>query len=183
MGPLEGFVLVLRVCFWLSLVLTAPLWGWFWLQFILPGLKNSERVILLPFLFYSLLFLSLGITLAYYVTLPVANQYLLFFNRSIGQNAWTLTHYVNYVLLLCLGHAIAAELTLLLFMLVHWRVLSPHWLMKKRRYMIVLAFILGALLTPPDVVTQLFLALPLIGAYEAAIWYAKWLHRANPSLD
>jgi sec-independent protein translocase protein TatC len=174
MGPIEGLVLVFKVCFWLSVALTAPLWGWIWLQFILPGLKANERSILLPFLLFSLISISMGLTLAYFVTLPLANQYLTLFNLPIGQNAWTLTHYVNYVLLLCLGHAVAAELSLLLFLLVHFRYLSPDWLVEKRRYMIVAAFILGALLTPPDVLTQLLLAFPLMGLYELAIWYAKW---------
>jgi sec-independent protein translocase protein TatC len=177
MSPIEGLTLVFKVCFWLSIVLTAPIWGWIWLQFILPALKERERAVLFPFLFCSLLCLGIGIALAYYVTLPIANQYLLLFNSSIGQNTWTLAHYVDYVLLLCLGHAVAAELALLLFLLVHFRILSPHWLITKRRYMIVLAFILGALLTPPDVFTQLLLAIPLIALYEVAIGYAKWLEK------
>lgn len=175
MGPIEGVILVFKTCFWISVVITAPIWSWIWLHFILPGLKEQERAILFPFLLCSLLCLILGVTLAYYITLPIANQYLMFFNSSIGQNAWTLAHYVNYVLFLCLGHAIAAELALFLFMLVHFRFLTPSWLIAKRRYMIVLAFILGALLTPPDVLTQLLLAIPLIGCYEIAIWYAKRL--------
>lgn len=182
MGPIEGLVLVLKACFWLSLALTAPIWGWIWLQFILPGLKAQERAILIPFLLLSLICLAIGIASAYYITLPIANQYLLFFNSSIGQNAWTLTHYVDYVLLLCLGHAIAAELALLLFILVHFHVLSAAWLIAKRRYMIVFAFILGALLTPPDVLTQLLLAIPLMGLYEVAIYYAKWRKRNSPTL-
>lgn len=179
MGPIEGLTLVFKVCFWLGVAMTAPFWGWVWLQFILPGLKAQERAVLIPFLLCSIVFLSLGMALAYYVTLPLANQYLALFNSSIGQNAWTLTHYINYVLLLCLGHAIAAELGLILLLLVHFRFLSPEWLIAKRRYMIVLAFILGALLTPPDVLTQLLLAFPLIGLYEVAIWYAKWRNNKN----
>lgn len=176
MGPIEGITLVFRACLWLSLTLTAPFWGWIWLRFILPGLKSSERLLLVPFLVGSVICLSLGVLFAYGVTLPLTNQYLLLFNSSIGENAWTLTHYVNYVLLLCLGHAIAAELGLLLLLLVHFHFLSPAQLISKRRYMIILAFFLGALLTPPDVLTQLLLALPLIGLYEISIWYAKWRH-------
>lgn len=179
MGPIDGLVLVFKMCFWLSIALTAPFWGWNWLQFILPGLKKQERALLIPFLLCSLLFLGIGIAFAYYLTLPVANKYLILFNNSIGQNAWTLNHYVNYILLLCLGHAVAAELALLLIVLVHFRFLSSTWLIAKRRYMIVLAFIIGALLTPPDVLTQFLLALPLIGFYEIAILYAKWLNRST----
>lgn len=174
MGPLDGLILVFKVCFWISLVLTAPIWCWIWLQFILPGLKKQERSFLFPFLLLSVICISSGIGFAYYVTLPIANQYLMLFNNSIGQNAWTLTHYVNYVLFLCLGHAIAAELVLFLFMLVHFGFLSASWLIAKRKMMIVMAFVLGALLTPPDVLTQILLAVPLIGIYEIAIWYAKW---------
>lgn len=177
MGPIEGLTLVLKACFWLSLALTAPIWMWIWMEFILPGLKDQEKAILFPFLALSLFCLGVGIACAYCITVPIANQYLLLFNSSIGQNAWTLTHYMDYVLLLCLGHGIAAELALLLFILVHFRALSSDWLITKRRYMIVFAFILGALLTPPDVLTQLMLAIPLVGFYEIAIQYAKWLER------
>lgn len=174
MGPIEGLVLVFKACFWLSIAITAPVWGWVWLQFILPGIKAQERAILVPFLLLSLFCMACGCAMAYLVTLPLANDYLALFNSSIGQNAWTLNHYVNYVLFLCLGHAIAAELALMLLVLVHFRLLSPEWMISKRRYMIVGAFILGALLTPPDVLTQLLLAFPLIGIYEIAILYAKW---------
>lgn len=177
LGPMEGLILVLKACFWLSLTITAPIWMWIWLQFILPGLKDSEKAILVPFLVLSLLFLGIGIAAAYYITVPIANQYLLLFNQSIGLNAWTLTHYIDYVLLICLGHGVAAELALLLFILVHFGLLSSDWLITKRRYMIVLAFILGALLTPPDVITQLLLAIPLAALYEVAIQYAKWRER------
>ncbi len=179
MGPLEGLILVFRMCFWLSIVLTAPLWGWIWLQFIWPGLKERERALVIPFLLCSLLCLGIGIAFAYSFTLPMANQFLTLFNSAIGQNAWTITHYVNYILMLCLGHAVAAELALLLFILVHFRFLSPHWLVAKRRYMVIVAFIMGALLTPPDVLTQLLLAFPLIAFYEMAILYAKWLNRST----
>ena len=174
LGPMEGVTLVFKVCLWLSIALTAPLWGWVWLQFILPGLKSGERILILPFTICSLFSLGIGIGFAYFVTLPLANQYLSAFNLSIGQNAWTVTHYVNYVLFLCLGHAVAAELSFILLLLVHYRFLSPSWLISKRRYMIVLAFVLGALLTPQDVLSQLLLALPLVVLYEIAIWYSKF---------
>ncbi len=177
LGPLDGLALVFKLSLWLSIALTAPLWGWYWLRFILPGLKEQERRLLVPFLIGSLISLSLGVAFAYYVTLPLATHYLTHLNLSIGQNAWSLNHYINYLMLVCLGHAIAAELGLLLLFLVHFRLLSPSWLIAKRRYMIVLAFILSALLTPPDVLTQVLLALPLIGLYEISIWYARWRSR------
>lgn len=186
MGPVEGIMLVFKACFWLSVALTAPIWGWVWLQFILPGIKEKERAILIPFLLLSIVGMAAGCTLAYTVTLPVANEYLYLFNSSIGQNAWTLNHYLNYVLLLAMGHAVAAEFALLLLMLVHFRLLSPEWLISKRRSVFVGMFILAAFLTPPDVLTQIFLAIPMMGIYEVAILYAKWrehtaVRMSNPS--
>jgi sec-independent protein translocase protein TatC len=179
MGPIEGIILVFKVCFWLSIGFTAPFWGWIWLQFILPGLKDNERSLLPLFLLSSVVCICIGMAFAYYVTLPLANKYLIHFNNSIGQNAWTLTHYLNYVLFLCLGHAVAGELSLLLFLFVHYRLLTPAWLIAKRRYIIVISFILGALLTPPDVFTQFLLAIPLIGLYEISILYAKLRNRSR----
>lgn len=173
LSPLEGVLLVFRVCFWMSLALTAPLWSFQLLKFVLPGLNATETRMIIPFVGLSFLFMGAGLLLAYYVTLPFSNHYLEVFNAGLGVNLWSLAHYIDYTLILFLGHAIAFELCLALLLMVHFQVLSVEWLQDKRRPMIVAAFILGALLTPPDVPTQLMLALPLIAIYELAILYGK----------
>lgn len=177
LGPLEGMVLTFKVCFWCSLALTSPIWGYFFLQFLLPGLRSGEKALLVPFFAWSGLWMGAGCVLAYYVTIPVANSYLEAFNAPIGQNAWTLTHYVDYTLMLFLGHALAFEMGLLLLCLVHYQWISVDGLISKRRHMIVCAFIIGALLTPPDILTQILMAIPLISLYELAILYGKWQAR------
>lgn len=174
LGPLEGLLLAVKVSFWIGAALTCPVWGWFFLQFVMPGLKQAEKALLTSFISWSLIWISAGAGLAYFLSIPLTNSYLEFFNASIGQNAWTLTHYVDYVLLLYVAHLIAFELGSLLLWLVHFQWISSIWLVSKRRYAIVIAFIIGALLTPPDVMTQCLLALPLIGFYECAIIYGKW---------
>lgn len=183
LGPLDGMILVFKTCFWLSLTFTAPFWGWSILRFIQPGLKESEKIILLPFMVFSLLFMVGGMALAQYITIPLTNEVLTSFNSTIGQNAWTLGHYINYVILIHLGHGIAAQITLILFLLVHYRFILPNQLSLKRRYVIVFAFILGALLTPPDILTQLLLALPLIALYEIAIIYSRFLSFKDKKLS
>lgn len=186
LGPLEGMLLSFKICFWISLALTSPLWGFTWLRFILPGLKTHEKEVLFPFIFCSLFCLSGGCAFAYFVTLPLSNQYLQAFNAGIGKNMWSLAQYMDYTLILILGHAVAFEVCLILLFMVHFQWISVNWLIQQRRYMIVFAFILGALLTPPDVLTQMMLALPLIGIYEVAIWYGKMrlaLHSPLNSLE
>ncbi|MBA2368397.1 MAG: twin-arginine translocase subunit TatC [Candidatus Protochlamydia sp.] len=175
LSPLEGIILTLKLSFWASLVFTSPLWSWFLLQFILPGLKKNERIMLIPLICWSFLWMGFGFALAYFFTIPLTNNYLEGFNASIGQNAWTLAFYIDYTLILLLGHAFAFEIGLILLCLVHYQCLSPAWLISKRRIMIFTAFILAALLTPPDVPTQMILALLLVGLYELAILYGKCL--------
>lgn len=172
-GPLEGMSILFKICFWGGFALTSPFWGIVGLKFIFPGLKRQEKQILIPFFALSLIFMGLGIFLAYQYTLPIANQFLMDFNAFFGENLWSLTHYVDYLFLLLMGHAVAGEVVLVLFLMVHTRFLSETWLIEKRRHMIVLAFILGALLTPPDILTQLLMAIPLIALYEVSILYAK----------
>lgn len=173
LSPLEGVLLTFKVCFWLSLAGTSPIWVFLLLRFVLPALKKQEKKMIFPFIVSSFVSIFLGIVLARYVSIPIANQYLESFNAGIGENFWSLAHYIDYTFILFLGHAITAELCLILLFGVHFRVIKVDWLIAKRRYMIVLAFILGAILTPPDVLTQLLVAIPLIAVYELAILYGK----------
>lgn len=174
LGPTDAIVSVLKICFWFALVVTSPFWMFLILGFIAPALKKEERRLLLPFLLLSLFFINCGFLFAYYITIPLANEYLVNFNSYIGQNLWTLTLYVDYTLTLLLSTAMAFELGALSFILVHQGHLSATSLASKRRYAIVGAFIIGAILTPPDVLTQLLLAAPLIVLYECSILYAKF---------
>lgn len=174
LSPIEGMITSFKVSLWIGFVATSPLWIYFLLQFILPALNFRERKALCPFLAFSLLFISMGFFFAYYVTIPLANAYFILFNEGIGLNLWSLSNYLDYTLFLLLSNGLAFELGLVLFFLVHLGLLSAETMIEKRRHMIVAAFILGALLTPPDVLTQLMLAIPLIALYEATILYARF---------
>jgi sec-independent protein translocase protein TatC len=110
---------------------------------------------------------------AFYVTIPLANDYLLSFNQGIGTNWWSLAHYLNYTLFLMLANAAACELFVAGVFIVHLRLVTAEWLANHRRIIVVSAFILGAILTPPDVLTQCLLAGLLIFLYELLILYAR----------
>jgi sec-independent protein translocase protein TatC len=181
LGPLEGMKTTLKICFWLGLVGTSPFWLYFVVQFIAPAIENSHRRLLFPFFGLSLLFLGSGFLFAQTVTLPIANRFLYAFNEEIGTNLWSYALYIDYTLLLLLANGLAFELTLLLFFFVHIGLLTPTFMRSHRRAMILLAFILGALLTPPDVFTQILLAVPLICLYELAIVYASIRSRNSQS--
>jgi len=173
-GPLEGISTVLSICFWVGVTLTSPFWLIALSRFIAPGLRAEEKRLALPFLCLSALFMGVGAYFAFAVTIPLANQYLWDFNDAIGQNLWSLNHYVNYSLFLIFSNAIAFEIALVLLALVHIGALTADAIASKRKGIIIGAFVLGALLTPPDVPSQLIMAILLIAMVECAIVYAKW---------
>ncbi len=172
-SPIEGFIAVFRLSFWLSLLGTSPYWIFAIIRFLLPALRKNERSWLPGFFLLSALFISLGFLLCLTLTLPLATQYLFDFNREIGVNLWGFSSFLDFTLMLLFSHGIAFEIGAVLFFLIHVRILDGHMLAKKRRHAIVVSLVIGALLTPPDVLTQICVALPLILFYELAILYSK----------
>lgn len=173
LSPLEGILFSLKVCFWTAIFISSPIWLYVVSGFMIPGLKKEEKQLILPFMGTSIFFVTIGSLFAYYVTIPLANQYLLNFNQGIGQNLWSLGNYLDYTLFLIMANGIAFEVGVVGIFAVHLKILSAEMLKRNRRVAILGAFILAAILTPPDILTQFLLAIPLIGLYEAMILYAQ----------
>lgn len=175
LSPLEGILFSLKTGFWTGLFISSPLWLYVLSRFFLPALKTREKHLILPFIATSLIFVLTGCLFAYFITIPIANQYLISFNQNIGTNMWSLGNYLDYTLFLLMANGIAFELSVIGIFAVHLQILSAERLIRNRRLAIVGAFILAALLTPPDILTQFLLAIPLIVLYEALIIYARCL--------
>lgn len=173
--PLEGITIAFKLSFWMSILVTSPFWLYFLLQFFLPALTVQERALAVPFVMVSLLCFSAGISMAYFVTLPLAVQSLHYFNQGLGVSLWGLTNTIDFFFFIFFSNGLAFESCVVLFFLIHLQVLGAQTLIACRRQAIVGIFILSAVLTPPDVVTQVFLAIPLAGVYELAILYARSL--------
>jgi len=173
LGPLEGISTTIKICFWLSCALSSPIWGIFLMRFILPGLKSSEKSLALPFFCWSIAALGLALVGALTTFIPLTNQVLESYNQSLGQNLWSVSHYLNFTLMMIFSAMIAAELVVILFFFVHYGKIEAHTLTKWRPVVYVGLFILCAIITPPDIVTQIALALPMIALFEASIIYAK----------
>lgn len=172
LSPEEGFSTVLKICFWIGLTLTCPIWCYFIFRFIAPALLPNEKSIVLPFLLFSSFFIVSGILFAINITIPITNAYLHTFNENLGLNLWSFSNYIDYTLLLVFSNVIAFELLVVIFLLVHFGVLTSEKMKQSRKFMILSSFILGALLTPPDILSQFLLALPMIVLYEAMILYS-----------
>ncbi|MGA8164142.1 MAG: twin-arginine translocase subunit TatC [Waddliaceae bacterium] len=173
LAPTDGLAMVMKTCFLVGAVISSPVWLYYCLQFIAPALRSQERKLIAPFFLLSFIFLLLGLLFAFFAAIPFANQYLDAFNTRLGENCWTLPHYIDYTLLLLLANALAFELCVMMLFFVHYGIFSSRLLIARRKGVIIGIFILAAILTPPDVFTQLMLAIPLIAFYEAAILYSS----------
>lgn len=172
-SPLEGF----EVAFWTSLVFgalgTLPLWIVPCLKFILPALTEREKESLFPVALFSGLFLMAGLISAHFYFLPFMNHSLYAFNESYGTNMWGLKSYIDYVLGIYFANALLFEILFVLLFLTHKGILDYPMLKNKRKGVYLFSLIIGAILTPPDIASQLLVAVPLMGIYEIALLYAK----------
>lgn len=176
-GPLEGMAITLKLSLYSSIALTSPFWLYLILAFIAPALQ-TPRFLLRFWALATTLFFS-GLAFAWTITIPCAIHFLKAFNDEIGDNLWGLSQYIDFTIILLLANGVAFASTSILAFLVHFGTITATQLSNKRRHAIVAIFILSAILTPPDVFTQFLLAIPLMGLYEAVIFYARTRSRAG----
>ena len=176
----EAFFVEIKVAFFAATMLAFPVIANQIWQFVAPGLYRNEKRALLPFILATpILFLG-GAALAYYVAIPMALHFLLGFQGNLGgvqQEALpAVGNYLSFVMQFLFGFGISFLLPVLLMLLERAGIVTRKQLVGARRYAIVGAFAIAAVLTPPDVGSQLLLAIPLVFLYELAligIWFTE----------
>jgi sec-independent protein translocase protein TatC len=171
----EAFFTYLKIAFYCGLFLTVPvLLTQIW-RFVAPGLYKSEKRVLLPFMIASPLLFILGMACVYYVVLPMAWPFFLSFQTSADQTALPIQlearigEYLDLTLSLMFAFGLCFQLPVLMGILARGGLIRAEHLIVRRRYAIVAIFVVAAVLTPPDVFSQILLALPLMGLYEISI--------------
>ena len=169
----EAFFAEIKVAFFSALMLAFPVIANQMWQFVAPGLYAKEKRALLPFLLLTPLLFLTGAAMAYYVAMPVALHFLLGYQGNIGgvtQEALPgVGNYLDFVTKFIFGFGVAFLLPVLLMLMERSGLVTRQQLKSGRRYAIVGAFAVAAVLTPPDVVSQLMLAIPLVLLYELAL--------------
>ena len=180
--PAGAFVVALKISFFAGLLLSLPFSLYFLCSFIFPGLTKKERVLFVKaFSFGGLLFFA-GVVFAYGVVFPLGLKFLWNYHRIMGiVPMWTIENFISFELVFFLAFGLVFETPVLVLLLVKFGMLSQAFLREKRRYAIVLIFIVAAVLTPPDPVTQICMALPMIGLFELSIWIAGFIERKSGS--
>lgn len=184
----EAFFVEIKVAFFAAMMVSFPVFATQIWRFVAPGLYRNEKRAFLPFLAMTPILFALGASMAYFVAMPVALSFLLGFEGDVGgvqQEALPgVGNYLSFVMTFLFGFGVAFLLPVLLMLLEKAGIVTRQQLMGGRRYAIVGAFALAAVLTPPDVVSQLLLAIPLCLLYEfaiIAIWFTQ--RRAAKATD
>lgn len=172
-APTEAFFVNLKVALYAGLFLSIPLILFQVWKFVAPGLYEHERRYSYPFLIISTVLFLVGAAFAYLVILPVALHFLIAQGGELWQPNITLSNYLAFCMRLLLAAGLIFEFPVLMYFLTKVGVVTPEFLVKNRKYAVLVAFVLSAILTPPDVFSQILLAIPLFLLFEVSIFVAK----------
>ncbi|MCC8180998.1 MAG: twin-arginine translocase subunit TatC [Planctomycetes bacterium] len=179
LGPSDGLLMAMRMSFAFALFLSLPVWvGQVW-SFVSPGLTPGEK----RWLYLGLgsgggLFI-VGSGLAYFLGVPLALEFLLPFNQSLSgwKNSFTGTGYVDFVVTCCASFGLAFELPLVMLILGWFDILTPEVIREWWRAVVLIIVGVAAIMTPPDPVTQMLLAGPMLLLFLFGYWLVKWTRR------
>ena len=152
-------------------------------KFVAPGLYRNERQAIYPFLLATPVLFALGAAMVYYIVIPLAWDFFLSFEVQGGEGALPIevepriSEYLSLVMRLMFAFGLSFELPVILLLLVRAGLMTADGLASKRKYAILFAFIAAAILTPPDVISQVLLAIPVIMLYELSILGARLIQK------
>lgn len=185
----EAFFTYLKVAFFAAFCLTFPIIaGQLW-AFVAPGLYKHEKRAFLPFLFATPILFLAGASLVYYLIFPLAWEFFLGFETAGGDGKLAMqlmpkvNEYLSLVMKLIIAFGLSFQLPVLLMLMARAGMVTSAGLAAKRKYAVVCAFAFAAILTPPDVISQIGLGLPIIALYEISIFAIRIVEKRRAEAE
>jgi sec-independent protein translocase protein TatC len=182
-GLPEAFFTFLKAAFICGIMVASPVILYQFWMFVAPGLYSREKRLLLPIVFLSTLFFVGGALFGYFIVFPFGFEFFLSFATETIRPMPSMKEYLGFAAKLLLAFGVVFEMPLIITFLARLGIINVPFLKKNRKYAILLFFTGSAILTPPDVVTQVFMALPLILLYEISIIGARLFGRRQADAE
>jgi sec-independent protein translocase protein TatC len=179
----EAFFTYIKVAFWAAFMLAFPIIASQIYMFVAPGLYQNEKSAFVPFLVATPVLFLLGASMVYYMVMPFAWEFFLSFEAPPGDEKLAIqlepkvNEYLSLVMKLLFAFGLCFQLPVLLTLLAKVGIASSQGMRDKRKYAIVGVFVVAAIITPPDPISQITLAIPIILLYEISIWCAVYVER------
>ncbi len=173
----EPFIISIKVCFISGFIAAFPYIFWEFWRFISPGLYDKERKVTRGVVFICSFLFIMGVLFGYYVIAPFAVNFLAGYNIPGVENTPTLSSFINYMVMFTAPAGLIFELPIVVYFLSKIGLVTPSLMKQYRRHSIIIILVLAALITPPDVVTQFLIGVPLFFLYEVSILVSRRVER------
>ena len=169
----DVFFTYLKIALVLSLFITAPVTLYQFWAFVAPGLYNHERQAFVAYFFGSLGLLLAGGAFAFYIVFPLIFEFFLSFATDTIQAMPAVKEYLSLVLKLLFAFGMSFQIPIVIMLLIRFGITDVESLADKRRYVVVWVFVFAAILTPPDLISQVLLGIPMLLLYEVGLFLAR----------
>lgn len=177
LSPPELFMAYIKISLILGLIISSPVVLFQLWKFIKPGLRVKERRYVIIAMSMGVVFLAMGVVFAYYIIIPMTIQFFVKMSADRIVPSFSFANYVSFISSLLLSFGLVFELPLLVILLTQLGLVAPKTFKKYRKIIILVIFIVAAILTPPDVVSQVLMSIPMVLLYEFSIIVSSIIYR------
>lgn len=176
----EPLFTAMKVSFFTAFLISLPVIFWQFWKFVAPGLYDNEKKLVIPFVSFATIMFALGALFCYYIVIPLAFKFLIDFGVQTQdfKPLISIGLYVGFFTKLVIAFGLAFEMPVITFFFAKLGLIDDEFLKKHFRVSVLIIFVFSAMMTPPDIISQFLMAVPLCGLYALSIYIAK---KVNPA--